>query len=292
MALFISVTWIRTAGAESLSVLMSRADWNCVHIEPTGQACVRMTPPYEGVQVRYWQPVLLVETVKRPGETAINEFQSMVGLSLRQAAASAMGESGGEMDSGSSSSQDTTTVQMNDVHVFGFPSSSTVSSMIEPVCEGPADLSSTVSYLSEKDAVEWRTLKNESRHPLTQMTAMLAPACDTGIIPPPGICIGVWGPLYPRGGFITGHSAVVGSGAAAYRGVDIASINPLSAFHQREIPLMFVPDMFWDRMQLVYPAATRCLMIGEDPRFWEEGRGSPDGKYVWIYWRKKECCAL
>ena len=116
-----------------------------------------------------------------------------------------------------------------------------------------------------------------------------APMCEGNGAMVPGMCMGVWGPLYPRGGFMTGHSAPVGSAAAVYRGVNIASLNMLS-FHQREMPVLFFPDMSWDRMQMVYPKATQCLRVGEDPRYWENGRESVDGKYVWIYWRKKECC--
>ncbi len=292
LSVCILICFMPAVWAESLMALTGRADWGCVHLEPTGQACVRATPPYEGVMMRFWQPVLLVETVKRPGDTAINEFRSLVGSALERTAAAAMGATTAGMDSGSAGSSDTTAVQMNDVHVFGFPFSDTFSQMIEPVCEGAPDLSSSVSYLSEMDAVEWRTLKNESRHPLSLMSAAMAPCCDTaGAVTPP-MCVGVWGPMYPRGGFVAGYHPAVGSALMAYRGVDIASISPLSVFHQRMVPLMFVPDMFWDRMQMVYPAATRCLRIGEDPRLWDQDRVSADGKYVWIFWRKKECCAL
>ncbi|MBF0386646.1 MAG: TraU family protein [Candidatus Omnitrophica bacterium] len=290
--LLVSSAFPFAARSESLAVLTGRADWNCVRLELTGQACSRVAPPYAGVMMRYWQPVLMVETVKRPGDTAVNEYRSLLGEPLKQMAATAMGAGSANMDSGSGYSADTTAVQMSDVHVMGFPASSIFSAIIEPVCEGSPELSSSVSYLSERDAVEWRTLKNESRHPMSLLSAAMAPMCEGGQITTPGMCIGVWGPLYPRGGFIAGYSPVVGSAALAYRGVDIASINPLSVFHSRVMPLLFVPDPFWDRMQMVYPQASRCLKIGEDPRTWEQDRVSADGKYVWIYWRKKECCAL
>ena len=279
------------ACAESLAVLTGRTDWNCVNVQPIGP-CTRATPPYVGQKIRYWQPVLLVETVKRPGDTAINEFRPLVGEPARAAAAAAMGVGAQQrMDSCSWSSSDTTSVQMNDVHVFGFPLSSVFSGMIEPVCEGPPDLAGVVSYLSEMDAVEWRTLKTEASNPMSLLTVRMAPMCDVSGAVLPGMCMGVWGPLYPRGGFITGASGPVGSAAAAYRGVNIASLNMVS-FHQRQFPVLFFPDMVWDRMQMVYPEKSRCLRIGEDPRYWEQDKVSTDGKYVWIYWRKKECCFL
>ena len=30
--------------------------------------------------------------------------------------------------------------------------------------------------------------------------------------------------------------------------------------------------------------------VGTDPQRWESTAHSKDGRYVWIYWRKKECC--
>ncbi len=291
-SILFAVVQASTVLGDSLGTLMSHADWNCVHFESTGQACSRLSPPYAGVKVRYWQPVLLVETVKRPGETAINEFTPMLGEPLKRTAMVSLGLGTQEMDSASSGSSDTTSLQMNDVHVFGFPGSDIFSGLTEPICEGVPELSSPVSYLSEMDAVEWRTLKNESKHPLSVMSSTIAPVCDSGGISTPGMCIGAWGPMYPRGGFISGYSPVVGSAATAYRAVDIASAKELSLFHRRVMPLLFIPDMFWDRIQMVSPQVTRCLRIGEDPRYWEQGKVSQNGKYVWIYWHKKECCAL
>jgi len=274
---------------ESLAVLTSRADWNCVHPESTGELCTRVTPPYEGIRMRFWQPVLLVETVKRAGDTAINEFSAVTGEPLGRMAAAAMGVDPQDLNSGSGSSSDTTAVQVNEVHVFGYPFSNIFSGMIEAGCEGPPDLNGTISYLSEIDAVEWRTMALESNNLMSRLSAVMTPVCDQAGALNAGMCMGVWGPLYPRGGFITGHSAPVGSAAAAFRGINIASLN-VQSFHQRQMPLLFIPDMYWDRMQLVYPQATQCLRIGEDPRNWENGKVSSDGKYVWIYWRKKECC--
>jgi hypothetical protein len=277
--------------AESLAVLTSRTDLRCVKPQFTGEACRRLTPPYAGTKLRFWQPVLLVETVKRPGDTAIDEFSGFVGEPLRALAASRMGVSSGDMSSTSSASSDTTAVQMNDAHVFAFPLAGVLSGIIQPGCEGAADLSGTVSYLSEADAVEWRTTAMESQNVMSRISETLAPACDIDPSAAPGMCMGVWGPLYPRGGAIAGASAPVGSAAAAYRAVNIASLNMIS-MHEREIPAMFFPDMSSDLMQMVYPRATQCLSIGEDPRFWADDAVSSDGKYVWIYWRRKECCFL
>ncbi len=286
------LSWGPYAFAESLTAITGRTDWSCVKPQMTGQTCARATYPYVGVKMKYWQPVLLVETVKKPGDTAIDEFRSLLGSSLKTTAAAALGVSSGELDSGSLTSSDTSSTQMNDVHVFGYPFSSEISTMIEPSCEGSPDYSSAVNYLSEADASEWRMLKMESKNPFSLITEKMAPMCEGKGIKIPGMCMGVWGPLYPRGGFIAGHDPAVGSAAMAYRAVDVASYNISSATHVRVSPLMFLPDMSVDLMQMVYPKKTQCLSIGEDPRTWEKGGYSNDGKYVWVYWRRKECCAL
>lgn len=278
--------------AESLGSIISRTDWNCVHLEPAGGACRRISPPYVGVKMRYWQPVLLVETVKKPGETGINEFKVFTGEPLSRMARQSLGVKTGPIDSVSAGFTDTTAIQMNDVHVFGFPLTDTFSAIIEPVCEGAPDISSPVSYLSEMDALEWRTLRNEANNPMSRLTIKMAPVCDRMGPATPLLCVGSWGPLYPRGGFTTGASSAVGSALAAFRGVDLASANPLSIPHQRVMPLTFIPDILWDRLQMVSPARTTCLRPGENPLVWEEGKTSKNGTYVWVYWRKKECCAL
>ncbi len=275
--------------AESLAVLAGRADTHCIDASSTGQVCRRASPPYVGIKMRYWQPVLLVETVKRPGDTVVNEFRSYVGQSLRQAVAAAMHVEPELVDSGSSGSIDTTFVQMNDVHVFGFPFSDIFSGGVEPVCEGPPDFTGIVSYLTELDAVEWRTMKNEKNHWGALITNRVMPRCDGSDLSISGLCMGVWGALYPRGGFVSGYSPAVGSAAAAFRAVSIAA-DPVISLHRRLIPIQFSPNILWDRMQMVYPGRSGCLEIGEDPRYWEDGKVSSDGKYAWIYWRKKECC--
>lgn len=265
------------AGAERLAVLASRADSQCVQFQTIG-VCTRSTPPYVGAKVRYRQPALLVETVKVPGDSAVDEFRGMVRRLFHANA-----------EAGASRGEDVSGVQFNEAHVFGFPFSDMFSSMIEAPCEGSPDYGGQVSYLSEVDCREWHEAAQERRHPLSVLTEKLAPVCDGRGSVLPGICMGSWGPLYPRQGFLPHYSQAVGSAATAYRAVDIASLNLLSP-HRKVGTVMFMPDMFYDRMQMVYPVKSACLKVGDDPAGWENGRVSADGRYVWLYWRKKECC--
>lgn len=263
--------------AESLAVLLKRTDWSCVKFKVLG-VCRRTTPPYVGIKVRYWQPVLLMETVKRPGDTVINELRTLVKKLSRR-----------NSDACSSSQSDGSVLQMNEAHVFGFPFSDAFSELVAAPCEGAPDLTGVVSYLSELDAHEWRTAEMEAKHPLSRLTARLAPLCDGIGAIVPGLCLGNWGPLYPRQGFLAHYSPLVGSAVAVYRAIDIASFNFLSP-HRTLAPILFMPNMGYDRMQLVYPKASRCIKVGEPAVLWENGRVSKDGKYAWIYWRMKQCC--
>jgi hypothetical protein len=272
-----SIAW----GAESVAMLAAQADWACVNFSVIG-ACRRNTPPFVGAKVRYWQPVLMVETVKRSGESGIIEYRPVV--------ASLAGRSVDKNEgAGASGQADTTGLQMNEAHVFGFPLSDAFSLAVEAPCEGMPDLGGTVSYLSEQDHDEWRMACSEKNNPLARMTEKRGPVCDRYGPMLPGLCVGTWGALYPRTGFVTQASEVVGSAMAAFRAVDVASLKPQTP-HRVISPVLFWPSIRYDRMQLVSPVAGRCIPIGEDPMFWENGKRSQDGRYVWVYWRKKECC--
>jgi hypothetical protein len=262
-------------------MLAAKADWACVNFTAIG-VCRRNTPPYVGVKVRYWQPVLMVETVKHSGQSGIVEYRTLV-ESLTGMAAGKQGWAG------ASGQGDTTALQMNEVHVFGFPFTDAFSAAIEAPCEGPPDFGGTLSYLSEQDASEWRTACSEKNNPLSRITETKGPLCERFGSMLPGLCVGTWGALYPRTGFVTHASEVVASAMTAFRAVDVASLKPQTP--RRVIsPILFWPDIRYDRMQLVSPVKGRCMAIGENPLFWEKGKRSKDGRYVWVYWRKKECC--
>jgi len=266
---------------ESMAMLMAKADWSCVNFSVIG-ACRRNTPPFAGVKVRYWQPVLMVETVKRSGQSGIIEYRPVV--------ASLAGRPVNQNEWGGASSQaDTGSLQMNEAHVFGFPLSDAFSMAIEAPCEGMPDLGAAVSYLSEQDHDEWRMACSEKNNPLSRMAEQKASLCDRFGPMLPGLCVGTWGALYPRTGFSVHASEVVSSAMAAFRAVDVASLKP-QTFHRVISPVLFWPNIRYDRMQLVSPVVGRCISIGENPRLWENGKRSRDGRYVWVFWRKKECC--
>lgn len=275
--------------AETLNVLISRVETACVNQQSLGRVCRRNTPPYIGLKIRYWQPVLLAESVKRPGDSVINEYKPLVKGVLNAAQGIFFGNKLDLLDSGGAYGIDGVSTQMNDVHVYAFPMTNILSGLIEPACEGDPDFTGDISYLSEIDAVEWRTLHTEARDIMSRLTLRVNPKCGEAVWSASPLCVGHWGPVYPRGGFITGVHPAVGSAMAVYRAVHISSVFSIS-LHKRLFPVMFMPDKEWDKMQMLYPVKTDCMPIGKDPESWREGVVAQDGKYVWVYWRKKECC--
>ena len=101
------------------------------------------------------------------------------------------------------------------------------------------------------------------------------------------MCVGTWGVLYPRAGWNPNESEVVGSAMDAFRAAswDADVKQPKVSF----LPLPFTPSLS-DKLQLALPRMSGCIKIGENPMLWDLGLVSPDGKYLWVYWKHFECC--
>lgn len=269
--------------AEGLPVLQKGVDWTCISPEVIGP-CPKEVPPYVGIRVRYWEPVLLVETVKKPGDSVVDELGSVVSSLVTGESTALLGQ---VLTSGSTSQSVTrSNMQFNEAHIFSFPFSDIFSSLIQFSCPASnPDSPISIKYLSELDAAEWRIGLIESLSPQSLMGIV----CLSGLYDPKGLCMGTWGPVYPRTGFFIHQSEVVGSAANAFRAVSISSLQGIFS-HVVLSPVMFVPDVHKDKLQLIYPAPGGCIKIGENPLFWETAKTSMNGKYLWVYWRYRECC--
>jgi hypothetical protein len=241
------------------------------------------------------QPALLIETVKRPGDGVINEYKTLLESALSLSVDSRIRfftDDGRKVPVNSSSSAraDGGSLQMFEAHVYPFPLSNEVSLMSEVVCEGEPAVSPGLGYCSELDAAEWRKAPFERFHPGSLVLARAPYLCEKYARMFPSLCVGAWGPLYPRTGFSFHPSDLAASALTAVRAVNI-SFDKSILSHVVLLQLTFAPNLKDDRMQLVSPVKGQCIGIGEEPRQWEGGKYSKEGKYAWIYWRKKECCA-
>ena len=193
------------------------------------------------------------------------------------------------LSSGSSSSKiSETNMQFNEVHVYEFPFRDEIMSFIDIQCPDKLPTGSFVKYLSELDSMEWRIGILELINPKSIASIAAGPVCGLTGSFLDDLCMGFWGATYPRRGFLTHQSEVVGSAAAAIRAVSISS--PLSIGHVVFESIGFMPSFEGDKLELIYPVVSGPIPIGQNPVFWESGKLSPNGKYLWIYWRRRICC--
>lgn len=214
---------------KNITLWAGNVDWSCAKPKPPFPCAM----PEPGIFLRYWEPVLVMETVK-PSQG----WQSMGGGNL----------------------------QFHEVHLYDFPLK-----LAEDIvaCPSLPNMTLGVHYLSEMDSSQWRSSKEKGLF------------ADR---------VGVWGPLFPRSGFLVHPSSAVSSALDALRAVSIAS-DVIPRGHIVESPLDFQMNMSIDQMQMVYPAKTMCMEPGRDLRYWNPRvRESKDGEYVWIFWHYRECC--
>jgi hypothetical protein len=261
-AVAVGVTALQDSQAStSTPNLAAMVNLHCVSWTITGPCFCNPTTPF--VQVEYWEPGWLVETVKRSGTTAL----PLVG-SVLQAAFDALGVpplgGGGAGNAGGSGH---TNLQFHEAHVVTFPQ------LLGGPCTGCGATPPPVAlhYASETDPL-WRTAV-AIPSPLDLLRNL-----------------GVWARLYPRGGKAIHSSEPVGSGIAAARAIDIA-FNPVGEPPNVEARVVLQRTDANSRCcQLAAPKQTPCFPVGTPPLLWETGTVSPNGVYVWLFWRKRTCC--
>jgi TraU protein len=237
---------------------------NCAQFTILGPCSCGFPPTPTCLQVAYWEPGWLVETVKIPGDTAIAPIQQALGTFGPPLHVLGGGGAGNSPGSGQ------TNLHFNEAHVMTFPRF-----LGGPCtgCQAGQTQVFNVHYLSEIDPL-WRL-------------AVGAPS----ILDLFGLGqLGVWAPLYPRIGFAIHGSEPVGSGIAAARALDIAA-NPFGVPTNPENRVIITPTLGYSRCcQLASPVQTPCFNVGTNPALWETGTVSATGKYIWIFWRFQTCC--
>lgn len=126
-----------------------------------------------------------------------------------------------------------------------------------------------IHYVSELDGAGWRTGLLES------------------LFAAGGECVGRWGCVYPRTGFVTQPSEAIAAHLQAVRGGKVA--------HRPRGRIVFSPYAFEPRaghyLQMVAPVRRSCVTIGNpDLRALEAGTLSPHGAYLWIHFGIFEEC--
>ena len=234
---------------------------DCVSWKVTGPCfCNPFTPC---LSVEYYEPGWLIETVLQPGTTAISELAPLLDAAFAVAGTSLPGGGGAGNTGGSGH----TNLHFTEAHVYTFPQ------VLGGPCTSCAPSGGlALNYASEMDAATWRV--------------------DVSVPSPLELLqqIGVWGRLYPRSGKVIHSSKPVVSGLVAARAMDIA-FQPIGTPPNVDTHVVVKPTGSFSRcFQLAWPKRTPCLPAGTPPPLWDLASVSPDGKYIWIIWRKRTCC--
>lgn len=279
------------ASALEINDIPGRLDLSCIDLRVIG-VCVK-PPGITGIMIMYWEPALLIETVKQPGDTIISPLKTLISDYAAQGADTLMqGVTGLRVPvSGGSSSLklDATNLQFNEAHVYEFPFRDQIMSFIDMDCPDQLPTGSFIKYLSELDSLEWRIGAAETLHPKSMASAASSLSCAATGMLLNDLCMGSWGAVYPRRGFFTHQSQVVGSAAAVVRAISISGLLGSGAHIVLE-QTGFRPSFENDKLELIYPNPSGCIKIGQNPAIWESEKLSFTGKYLWVYWRRRICC--
>jgi hypothetical protein len=261
-----SVGHVYADNSKSFMEIARNVDWSCMRLQ-TG-VCPKPEPPYAGVRWKYWEPVLVMESVKAPGDYVIREIGPVVGPFAKQAARISLGTATGlkGVDPGGGNGSQAlggSHLQFNEVHLYDFPLKMFMDAAL---CPSIPNMTLGIRYLSEADSSQWRMQNGEKV--LFQ--------------------VGQWGPLYPRTGFLVHTDPGVASALHVLRAVSIAG--DIVSKHTVESPLDFRMNLLTDKMQMIYPSKGACMVPGTDARLWQRQAVSGEGEYVWIFWRRRECC--
>ena len=274
---------------KSIIELTARADYTCMDIKPIGTCLKPNRVPPIGIRLRFWQPEVFMETVKMPGEYTIIEYGEILKSIAQNLIKFEMETSTGikslTVTSGSSiNSLATSNLQFNEVHLYDFP----LDIAFDELCSDSPNQTFGIRYLTEVDSISWRRGDLEKNLPQSLAASVIGPKCYKMPLGAEGQCMKSWGPLYPRQGFVSTSIGSVASIVNSLRAVSIAG-DSISG-HIVESRLDFKPSIINDKVQMVYPERTQCFPIGQNPYTLEMGKQSKDGHYVWIYWRRRDCC--
>ena len=271
--------------------ILGLVNLNCIDLRVIGVCVNPIGIP--GIVIMYWEPALLIETVKRPGDTVIESLKPVIADFAAQGTKNLMSGAIGlavPVSSGSNSGKlSGSNLQFNEVHVYEFPFRDEIMSFIHMQCPDKLPTGSFIKYLSELDSLEWRIGAVEALHPKSIASAASGLICAATGAFLDDLCMGFWGATYPRRGFFTHQSEVVASAVAAVRAVSIASLLG-STSHIVLETTGFIPSFESDKLELIYPNPSGCIKIGQNPISWESGKLSLSGKYLWVYWRRRICC--
>ena len=290
-------------------------DWSCVDLRFSGICICTSGRIGLGITVTFWLPEIYIETVKKPGD---GQFSSK---------SAAVAQSNIPIYSGTTTSAlHGSNLQFNEAHVMlNRKLAKKIIDLLKDsfgALECPEGTGNKddygLNYVSELDAVEWRFGVTEWLHtktlqtvPLTAIPGFCAAIGATGTYAGEkyltisqaqtpidmafnwarSLCMGYWGFTYPRRGFFTHQSEVVGSAADVWRALEICGMwKPGDRTHHVITKRLPYPVLMTDKIQMIRPAFSSCMFPGKNPALWDMKKTSKNGKYMWLFWKKYVCC--
>jgi hypothetical protein len=165
------------------------------------------------------------------------------------------------------------------------------------LCYWQESFSTELNYVSEIDAVNWRTGLFDYLMPefWGGSIANILQLCPLSEVIPPiqsltnEICMGTWGVTYPRVGFSSVNSSALASAIATWRTTRVVS-KPTGRIVL--FPKFFDKDI---KLQLGYPmfaTPNNCFYAGTAQPYWDNKTTLPPGTkgYIWVIWERVCCC--
>ncbi len=241
------------SSGDPLPSLIARTDVPCIlktwRIRGV-RVCIRDGRPHACLVVENAYPCGILEVVRRPGRSSIDELASVLSVLPSPA-----------------SSSHTGSLQFAEARVYTyvpplpFALALPLAVPIGPIFE--------IDYFSEVDPLGWR---------VDWLDFFLQPRCVDRA--------GAWGPFCPRTGFVDGTHEVVASYLAALRAGRAAN-EPTGRVVFAPYPFEPRSGHF---VQPVLPTWKSCLPIGAPPRLFEQGALSPRGEYLLVHFGIFEVC--
>ena len=277
-------------GAHNEASILALTDWSAIlrtwrfkGICVCGDLIPRFGPRTENAF-----PTGIVEAVKQPGATYLATAVTAATKAAAKAVLSSSHSGKGLGESGT---------QFLEAHAYGFPlGNAWVNSVTPGICfpYGPKPPGIDPLYYSELDQLAWRTGTGDLLDAASALSfyADAHGGCAAAALPGMGalsglFCAGLWGPLYPRRGFITQHSEVIAAHLAAVRALHVANA-PTGRIVTNWYWYPTLQGHYW---QMLEPVWRPAYQIGQGVASTEAAATSPRGGYLFIHMPILGCCS-
>jgi conjugal transfer pilus assembly protein TraU len=260
--------------------------------------CWMGTPPIPriGIPVSLWEPVRILETVKMPYCSPFTGMYLPIGINAQNLGGGATQNEGNQHISGAQ------------VHYMIFPVWTVLELFLDFICLEHTGFD--IAYLSELDPL-WQdeiltaVIEPEAvvfANPVTQFACMVDATTSTIGFPldPLFWCMGSWGSSYPLAGFSESTDYIEANAAIAAKmiyklhrqGILWGSIGKQGLCGKYPMPI-------WRKSQysllLLHPIPDIIREpIGRSGMIWDWAKNYPlsGDNFVWMLYRKRDCCAF